>query len=138
MFENVGGKIKTLAKVTTWIGIIASIIVGFGVMFTQKSGGGFLMGLLIMAVGSFASWLASLSSYAFGQLVENSDILVMRTRASSPTPPLTASQTLQNNPTAPKTERTKMEKLKALIELRNAGVITADEYEEKAKELQER
>ena len=35
MFDNIGGKIKAVAKVICWIGIITSIIIGF-IMLVQK------------------------------------------------------------------------------------------------------
>ena len=28
MFDNIGGKIKTLASVITWLGIVGSVIIG--------------------------------------------------------------------------------------------------------------
>jgi hypothetical protein len=33
-------------------------------------------GILIMVLGSLGSWIGSFMTYGFGQLVENSDILV--------------------------------------------------------------
>ena len=69
MFSNVGGKIKGLAQVITWIGIVASVIGGIVLM----SNVGFITGLLTAVVGSLFSWIGSLALYGFGQLVENSD-----------------------------------------------------------------
>lgn len=69
MFSNVGEKIKGLARVITWIGILASVIGGIVLI----GGGKFIVGLLTAAVGVLFSWLGSLGLYAFGQLVENSD-----------------------------------------------------------------
>ena len=80
MFDDIGDKIKTLAKVFCWIGIGASVIGGFVVMCTENPAeyDTYLIfpGLLIMVFGSLASWLSSLTLYGFGQLIENSDILV--------------------------------------------------------------
>jgi hypothetical protein len=74
LYDNVGNKIKIIAKVTCWIGIIASIIgglvcMGFGDELIP-------IGLVVIFGGSIFSWLGSLGIYAFGQLVENSDKLV--------------------------------------------------------------
>lgn len=69
MFSNVGGKIKGLAQVITWIGIVASVIGGI-VLMSKVS---FIVGLLTAVVGSLFSWIGSLALYGFGQLVENSD-----------------------------------------------------------------
>lgn len=71
MFDNIGKKIKTLAQVVCWIGIIASVIAGLAALAVS-----ILSGLLIMGLGSLASWIGSFLTYGFGQLIENSDILV--------------------------------------------------------------
>ena len=74
MFDNIGRKIKGLASAVTWIGIILSIISGISML---SSSGGLLAipAILVMALGSLFSWLASLTLYGFGQLIENSDII---------------------------------------------------------------
>ena len=89
MFRNPGGKIKSYAKVLFWIGVVISIIIGvieIGSSFVaaaysyQSSFGtillGILGGILTVAIGTLISWLAVLTLYAFGTLVENSDELV--------------------------------------------------------------
>ena len=89
MFRNPGGKIKSYAKVLFWIGVVISIIIGvieIGSSFVaaaysyQGSFGtillGILGGILTVAIGALISWLAVLTLYAFGTLVENSDELV--------------------------------------------------------------
>ena len=69
MFANVGGKIKAVAQVLTWIGIIGSVIGGLSMMNAN-----FIIGILTAVVGSLLSWVGSLALYGFGELVENSDI----------------------------------------------------------------
>ena len=89
MFRNPGGKIKSYAKVLFWVGVVISIIIGvieIGSSFVaaaysyQGSFGtillGILGGILTVAIGTLISWLAVLTLYAFGTLVENSDELV--------------------------------------------------------------
>lgn len=76
MFDNIGGKIKTLAKVVCWIGIIACIITGIVLMATDEDL--ILVGILTVVVGSLLSWVSSFILYGFGQLVENSDTLVQQ------------------------------------------------------------
>ena len=76
MFDNIGSKIKTVSKVVCWIGIIASIIIGF-VLLVQDEDTAFA-GILTMVLGSLGSWVGSFITYGFGQLVENSDILVQQ------------------------------------------------------------
>ena len=73
MFGNIGGKIKTLAQVVTWIGIIGSVIYGFVLgIYEDLIFEGFIMALL----GSLISWVSSFVLYGFGQLIENTDKLV--------------------------------------------------------------
>ena len=97
MFNNIGRKIKMLAKVLCWFGIIASVISGIVMVFTgvavnstvvrgygatadELSGTAAVIGgIVMMIVGSLVSWIGSFCMYGFGQLVENSDI---RTRVA--------------------------------------------------------
>ena len=71
MFNNIGGKIKTLATIITWIGIVCSVIAGFSLMLANESL--ILLGVLIAVLGSLGSWISSFLIYGFGQLIENSD-----------------------------------------------------------------
>ena len=72
MFNNIGSKIKSLAKVICWLGIIISVITGIiGIIngteqFTVS-------GIITIIFGSLASWLGSFFAYGFGQLIENTD-----------------------------------------------------------------
>ena len=79
MFKNIGGKIKGLATVICWIGIIISIIVGI-VFFIEAGNAGrsrrttaIITGVGTIVGGSLVSWIGSFLLYGFGQLVENSD-----------------------------------------------------------------
>ena len=74
MFDNIGGKIKTLAKVICWIGIITSVITG--IVFAISDDDMILYGLLIAVGGSLISWIGSFFTYGFGELIENSSKLV--------------------------------------------------------------
>lgn len=74
MFDNIGSKIKTLAKVLTWLGIIGSCISGILLMAEDEDL--IAAGLLIIIFGSLISWGGSFLLYGFGQLIENSDRMV--------------------------------------------------------------
>ena len=74
MFDNIGSKLKTVAQVFAWLGIIASALFGLIVMFAN--GDTPVPGLLIIVFGCLGSWLSSLGMYGFGQLIENTDKLV--------------------------------------------------------------
>ncbi len=86
MFNNIGGKIKTLAKVLCWLGIIISVLSGIGIMVGGGAGQltvngsasgvpGVLVGILVIVIGCLASWIGSFFAYGFGQLIENSDAI---------------------------------------------------------------
>lgn len=115
MFNNIGKKIKTLAQVITWIGIIASIIGGIAMIAIDKNF--ILFSLIIIVVGSFVSWLSSFILYGFGQLIDNSDKLV---QAHGLTIDYSANKT-----------NTPYEKLANLENLRAKGLITEEEYQAK-------
>ncbi len=69
MFDNIGRKIKGLAEVFTWIGILASVILG---IITTASVGNPLPFFLISIIGSLISWISCMALYGFGELIENS------------------------------------------------------------------
>ena len=68
MFDNIGGKIKGLAKLICWAGIVVSAILG---ILIWANHGNFLTGLLYIVVGGLASWIGSFCTYGFGQLIED-------------------------------------------------------------------
>ena len=73
MFDNIGEKIKILAKVIAVLGIIASVVLGIYYMTAGREFFGF--GLMIAIVGSLVSWVSSFFAYGFGELIVNSDII---------------------------------------------------------------
>ena len=84
MYRNVGDKIKIVAETICWLGIVGSVVYGFYVMFNDIENADvvllqILIGLGIMIVGSLSSWIGSFVLYGFGQLIENSDIIVEET-----------------------------------------------------------
>ena len=77
MFDNIGGKIKGLAKFMTGVGIAVSWGVAIACFVTEEEIM-VLIGVGIGIVGSLLSWVSAFLLYGFGQLVENSDILAGR------------------------------------------------------------
>lgn len=73
MFDNIGNKIKSLAKVMCWICILASVIAAF-VVIAATGETGLIPGIAIAVIGSLLSWVGSFVLYGFGEMVENSDI----------------------------------------------------------------
>ncbi len=70
MFDNIGGKIKSLAVVVTILGIIASIIYAI-ILWSQNSyrHNTILLGLGILLGGSLVSWIGSFFMYGFGEMI---------------------------------------------------------------------
>ena len=67
MFDNIGSKIKGLAIASTVIGIFASLVIG-GLLIES-------IGILVIILGCIFSWIASLTLYGFGHLIEKVDII---------------------------------------------------------------
>lgn len=70
MFNNVGNKCKTVAKILCWLGIVGSIIIGLIYIFANNFG----FGIGYMIGGCVVSWIGSLGLYGIGEAVENSAI----------------------------------------------------------------
>ena len=73
MFENIGKKIKGLASVVTWLGVLMSFVIGIIIFNSVDSG---FLAFVIILGGSLISWISSFFLYGFGQLIDNSDKLV--------------------------------------------------------------
>lgn len=88
MFDNIGGKMKSVAEVIVWLSIIGWVIIG-SVMIAEArdsydpSAIGTLGGLVVMIAGSFSSWVSSLVLYGLGQLIENTDIISSKYAANT-------------------------------------------------------
>lgn len=76
MFDDIAGKIKALAKVTCGLGIAASIMGAFA-LWAQSSpyNSTTSAGVLVLVLGSLASWIGSFFTYGFGQLIENTNTI---------------------------------------------------------------
>ena len=71
MFENIGGKLKTLAQVVCWIGIIASVIGAIALwMANSRYNPTTALGFGVLIGGCLVSWLGSFFTYALGEIVE--------------------------------------------------------------------
>lgn len=66
MFDDIGGKIKTLAKAQFGIGAVAFCIAGIAML----SVGNILAGVLTMGLGILGSWIGSFFTYGLGELLE--------------------------------------------------------------------
>lgn len=71
MFDDIGDKLKTVAKVFCWIGIVFSVIMAI-VLFASNDryNPTILPGFICLIIGPLASWLGSLTLYGFGELID--------------------------------------------------------------------
>lgn len=78
MFSNIGGKIKTLARIICVLGIVISI---FGGLILIIQGASYhessltVTGVLVLFVGTIGSWIGSFFAYGFGELIENTTVI---------------------------------------------------------------
>lgn len=75
MFDNIGGKLKKVAKVMTAFGIVLGVLVILASLFngidSYGNGFGIFVGGLLGGVAIILTfWISSFSIYAFGDLVE--------------------------------------------------------------------
>ncbi len=72
MWNNIGGKLKGLAKVGCWLGIIGSVIYAI-VLWSHNSRyqSTILIGFLYLIVGCLISWIGSWAMYGLGLVVEH-------------------------------------------------------------------
>jgi hypothetical protein len=88
MFNNIGKKIKTLAKVVCWIGIIGGIISGLSLIAVGAAGSGItvssngstsfvggmaliIAGIILLVLLPLLAWVSSFMLYGFGDMVDN-------------------------------------------------------------------
>ena len=84
MFNNIGKKIKVLAKVICWIGIISGVIAGACFIIEGAAGSGSAFGIhsdtgiAFIAIGvamlillPLLSWIGSFTLYGFGELIDS-------------------------------------------------------------------
>ena len=71
MFDNIGGKIKTLATVVCFLGIGASIIAAIALWAqNDRYTPTIALGFGVLIGGCLASWIGSFFMYGFGELIE--------------------------------------------------------------------
>lgn len=86
MFENIGDKIKALAKICTVVGIVLSCILGIAtivISIEYEIGDLAFVGIVIMGLGGLLSWVSSFIIYAFGEVVDSVDIIICQIKNAS-------------------------------------------------------
>ena len=80
MYDNIGSKIKILAKATFLVEMIAAVIAGIVVMFGDMEEP--LLGLLIMVVGSIVAFVSTWTLYGYGELIDKTCEIARNTNAN--------------------------------------------------------
>lgn len=70
MNSNIVGKIKGTGYWILCIGIGSSVIGGINLITSESS-----IGFLVIVIGTFSSWLSSITLFGFGQLIEYAEII---------------------------------------------------------------
>ncbi len=71
MYENIGGKIKWLAKVMALIESVLGVILGIALLAIGEN----LLGIIIIIVSPIFTWISSWVLYGIGQAAENIEYL---------------------------------------------------------------
>lgn len=75
LYNNIGSKIKGLAKFVFIFDAILSIIVGLISLLLAENNVSIVFGILIIFGGPIIAWILSWFLYAFGELVEDVGII---------------------------------------------------------------
>lgn len=76
MFEKIGFKIKFLAKICCFLGIIISVIAGISLIIAANElyiDVLVIVGIAVIILGSLISWVSSFLLYGFGELIDLND-----------------------------------------------------------------
>ena len=132
MFSNIGGKIKVLAQVQCWLGIIGSIIYGIVLISasTRMRYGGetVALGVAVMIGGSFLSWICSFFGYGFGELIERVQRIDNKLNGESVYIPKATSSRATDF-----TETDEPSRERIMLQMLEEGLITEDEYRKNIK-----
>lgn len=114
MYDNIGGKIKVLAKVIFIIEAIAAAITGIALMATDE----YLLpiGFLVMIAGPIVAWISSWLLYGFGELIEKTCQIERNTRGD---------EIKSESPAKDDSER-----IHTIERLRCQGLISEEEYQQ--------
>ena len=111
MYNNIGKKIKMLAKVIFFVEAIAAIFGGISVIGLDEDLA--VVGILIMIVGSVFAWVSSWLLYGFGEIIDKLSDIEQNTRTG----------VKSYTPVSDGVDR-----LSKIEKLRSEGLITEEEY----------
>lgn len=124
MFENIGKKLKSFAKITCWIEIILFIIVGLSIYSEGEE-----MGIFIAILGAILSWIGAWMTYGFGEIIDCVQQLTLQNLEK--TSLTTTASTLSDNKHSEYGNSANQQvvgKINHLNKLRKDGLISEEEY----------
>lgn len=72
MFDNIGGKVKGLAKFVCWVGIICSVIGGIALLLqSSRYNDTTVLGISVLIGGVLGSWIGSWALCAIGSAADD-------------------------------------------------------------------
>ena len=90
MYDNIGGKIKGLAKAVFIVEAIAAVIAGIALLAIDDDL--ILFGVLTLILGPAVAWVSSWLLYGFGELIDRVSEIAKNTRILPNTPTATKNQ----------------------------------------------
>ena len=120
MFDNIGRKIKFVASLICWVGIIGCFVLGGILLDDAYYDIEYVIGYVILIGGPIISWVSSFFMYGFGELIEETSGIhsILCTKFCVQ---------IQGN---------KIDKEKKLDEWKSKGLITEGEYQSKKAQLE--
>lgn len=125
MYDNIGGKIKGMAKAIFVIVSIAAVIAGFAIMTVDENF--IVFGAITMIVIPFIAYVSSFLLYGFGELVEKTCAIERKTRG--------VSNGNGGDIQSEAQEKVNSDKIRKLETLRAQGLITEEEYRQSISKL---
>ncbi len=116
MFDNIGEKIKGLAKIIFWIEAIGAFMVGL--VLAEATDG---ISMLIAVGGALVAWISSWFLYGFGEIIDKLCAIERNTRHGE-----------RKSVAQAKIETERIDKIE---KLRSQGLITEEEYNKKRAEI---
>ena len=114
MYDNIGKKIKGLAKAVFIVEAIAMVITGIALMASDEYM--IPIGLLVMVVGPLVAWVSSWLLYGFGELIDKTCDIERNTRGGE-----------RKSEAQSKIDSERISKIE---KLRSQGLITEEEYQQ--------
>lgn len=111
MYDNIGEKIKGLAKVVFIIGAIVDVIAGVDLMSSDQY---VLIGLFVMLLGPVVAWAFSWLIYGFGEIIDKTCDIERNTRGGE-----------RKSQAQSKVDSERISRIEKLL---SQGLITEEEY----------